>query len=307
MDLKAPINDSDRGIYDKYDVRRTDGSSEPGGKHHGDQHFVLNLTTDKHAVPAILTYAESCQQDFPALARDLRAIAQEKLQSINEFAPVPETTLPNGTVVPAFQVARYLSSKGAGSIAQSIPFGEPWVDINYHDARKACEAAGAKLITELQWLAIAHDISQQDINWTGGKVGEGKLYQGLHKDSVNKAMPASFSSSDPEERRWHQLSNGERIYDFAGNAYSWAFDNLQGDDDGLIAKKFAKDSRSISNIPAKPEKKGVGWYPNAGTDWSGRALIRGGCWFSGSYAGVFSLFYVFPDRASGGVGFRCTK
>jgi hypothetical protein len=51
----------------------------------------------------------------------------------------------------------------------------------------------------------------------------------------------------------------------------------------------------------------MGYIPRGPLKWSGYALIRGGCWCSGSFAGVFGLGYVWPDGAGGGVGFRCTK
>lgn len=38
--------------------------------------FVLDADGDSHAVRALLAYAESCSQEFPLLARDLRAKAQ---------------------------------------------------------------------------------------------------------------------------------------------------------------------------------------------------------------------------------------
>ena len=131
------------------------------------------------------------------------------------FITVPAVTLPNGTVVPSFQVSQYMCSRDV--------VGTPWVNISYYDARKACEQVGAKLITELQALAIAHDIANQDINWSGGKVGEGHIYQGLHRGSVDVEQARVYESEDPDERRWHQLSNGERIYDFSGNAYTPEF------------------------------------------------------------------------------------
>lgn len=51
----------------------------------------------------------------------------------------------------------------------------------------------------------------------------------------------------------------------------------------------------------------MGWYPDAEDDWSGVALIRGGCWGSSSFAGVFALNLGSPDYGYGHVGFRCTK
>lgn len=70
----APLTpDPQRGLYRKFNVTRTDGSSEPGRKHHGCEYFVLDLTHDKHAGPALAAYARSCEPEFPALASDLMA------------------------------------------------------------------------------------------------------------------------------------------------------------------------------------------------------------------------------------------
>ena len=66
--MKNAVN---RGIYHKFNVTRTDGSSEPGGKHEGCRYFVLDLDHDKHAAPALRAYAESCAAEFPQLAADL--------------------------------------------------------------------------------------------------------------------------------------------------------------------------------------------------------------------------------------------
>jgi len=219
--------------------------------------------------------------------------------SLGEFIAVPETTLPNGTVVPAFQVSQYHATRRED--------GTPWVEVNYHDARAAAERSGLTLITETQWLAIAHNIAQQPINWTSGTVGEGKLFQGMRKGTVGEAQPHSYEPEDADERRWHELSNGERIYDMAGHVFSWVFDDVQGDDHGLIAKPFSKDSPSLTTPPAASLENGGGWMPDAGADWSGYALCRGGCWYSGGGAGVFNLGGGWPVSEYGSVGFRCTK
>ncbi len=237
------------------------------------------------------------------------AIRAAELAAADDFAVVPETTLPNGTVVPSFLVGRYLCSKSAGGSAIVSRIAAPWVEIDYHAARQACLDAGYQLITELQALALAHNIASVAANWTGGAVGKGNLRQGLRLDSVNEAQPASFEPPNPDERRTFVLSNGEVIIDAAGNAFTWVFDNAQGDAYGLVAKPFAPTSPSIStalHMYASLER-GVGWYPAAGRNWSGDALIRGGCWGSGSGAGVFYLDDGWPDYAYDYVGFRCTK
>jgi hypothetical protein len=67
--------DKSRGLYEKFKVERTDGSSAPGGKHDGCGYFVLDASCDPHAIPALLAYAESCKPEYPALAKDLIAMA----------------------------------------------------------------------------------------------------------------------------------------------------------------------------------------------------------------------------------------
>jgi hypothetical protein len=223
----------------------------------------------------------------------------------NVFITVPEVTLPNGTVVPSFRVGQFACSKGADGKAAINAEGTPWVRINYADSKAACKAIGGDMITELQWLAIAHNVAAQDCNWTKGKVGEGKLFRGLRKGNVSSAQPGTYESTDPKERRWLTLSNGERICDINGNAFSWIFDNVQGDAGGLTGIIEA-DSMSLQ-APFPSQEKGMGWRPDGRRDWSGSALIRVGCWCSGSSAGVFCLGDGWPDDEGDNVGFRCTK
>lgn len=63
---------ADGKIYRKYEVHRTDGSDEPGGKHEDCTLFVLDLTHDVYARSAALMYADACQKTHPVLAADLR-------------------------------------------------------------------------------------------------------------------------------------------------------------------------------------------------------------------------------------------
>lgn len=299
-------NEYERGIYNKFNITRTDGTDAPGGKHHGDEYFVLNLTTDKNAIPAIAAYAAACAAEYPALAADLRIKVGAMANTSSLFITVPEVILPSGKVIRSFQVAQYISSQGQADIPVSVADAMPWTNINYHEARKACADAGYELLAETRALAISYDISQQDINWTGGKVGKGDIFQGIHQGNVSKPQPGTYVSNEANERRWHELSNGERIYDFAGNCFSWVFDDVQGEADGMTGK-IAPDSISLTTAPYKSKKKGMGWRPEGGANWSGDALIRGGYWLSGSGAGVFYLIYGRPGRRSGFVGFRCTK
>jgi len=222
------------------------------------------------------------------------------------FITVPETNLPNGVVVPSFEVGQYVCSQGEDGKASVTAEGTPWVRINFAEAKTACEKAGYKLITERQWLAIAHNAAAQSCNWTKGEVGAGKLFRGIRKGQVSGAQAGTYEAPCQKERRWLSLSNGILICDLSGNVYQWVFDDVQGDEQGLIAKPFSEDSPSLQ-APYPSMEKGMGWRPNAGANWSGYALVRGGHWGSGSRAGAFNLDGGWPDNRRDVVGFRCTK
>jgi hypothetical protein len=73
------MSDKNRGVYDKFMVARADGQSESGKKHYGCFYFVLDCDHDPHAMPALLTYADSCEAaGFKKLAEDLRNLVDER-------------------------------------------------------------------------------------------------------------------------------------------------------------------------------------------------------------------------------------
>lgn len=63
---------TDGPIFDKFHVIRTDSTDGPGGKHDGCEYFVLDLTHDPYAEPAIMAYADACEITHPTLAADIR-------------------------------------------------------------------------------------------------------------------------------------------------------------------------------------------------------------------------------------------
>lgn len=60
-----------KGLYQKFTVTRTDGSSRKGKKHARCEYFVLDLKHDKFAVPALQAYARACRKEYPELSKDL--------------------------------------------------------------------------------------------------------------------------------------------------------------------------------------------------------------------------------------------
>lgn len=77
-EMHTTTNDSERGLYEKFRVERTDGRSAEGEKHDGCEYFVLGLDHDPHALAALHAYAVSCWRDYPLLAADLDRKVTEK-------------------------------------------------------------------------------------------------------------------------------------------------------------------------------------------------------------------------------------
>lgn len=82
--------DESQGIYRKYQVTRL---NDPNGKHDICEFFVLDLRHDRHAVPALRTYAKSCSKKFPQLAKDIRrtlyVLHERKLGRGGDFLITP--------------------------------------------------------------------------------------------------------------------------------------------------------------------------------------------------------------------------
>ena len=64
-------DNKERGLYGKFNVRRTDGRDTQGEKHFECGYFVLDLVHDRFALLAILAYANACRKEYPKLAEDL--------------------------------------------------------------------------------------------------------------------------------------------------------------------------------------------------------------------------------------------
>ena len=66
------MGDKTRGLYRKFEVLRTDGTDAPGEKHFGCDYFVLDLTHDPLAIPALRAYAFAAHDaGYVLLAEDL--------------------------------------------------------------------------------------------------------------------------------------------------------------------------------------------------------------------------------------------
>ena len=88
-------NKKNAKLYNKFNVTRTDGKSEPGMKHDRCEYFVLDLTHDPLAVPAIQAYSVAARNaGYIALADDLDAKSPPKTTNLT-FPDVLEAMMAN--------------------------------------------------------------------------------------------------------------------------------------------------------------------------------------------------------------------
>lgn len=226
------------------------------------------------------------------------------------FVPVPASTIIWGNKVievPAFKIEQYLGSVDADGKAICTTTGKPKNNISQTEAAAACIKAGRNITRGSQALAVSLNIASVAANWTGGEVGKGELYCGLHRGTVNGPVTNDYVSPHDNERRYHILSNGHKIYDWSGHLYEHLFDDIHGDENGVVKGSIPADSPYLTCAPFPSDEKGMGNFPDGPLSWSGDALIRGGCWGSGDHAGAFYLGDWDPGSRDAGVGFRSTK
>lgn len=236
-----------------------------------------------------------------------------------------------------FCVMKYEAKNVAGK-ATSQAASTPWVSISQTNAiiraGEACD--NCELITEAQWLTIAHDLLNVPSNWTGGAVGTGTLYVG-HSD-VSPTTPQAASTSDTNasgytntgntsgnQRRTLRLSTGEVIWDFAGNVSEWTSAQPTGGQPGAAGTGFGSREWNALNVtgtlspnpfpsygtPAAANwtsAQGLGQAYTSATETAQRGAVRGGAYNSGATgSGIFALsMSPYPSGTNAAYGFRVT-
>ena len=144
----------------------------------------------------------------------------------------------------------FLSNSYTGGTAVSTATDQPWTNISQTDAITASQTAGtgAHLLTENEWMTIAHNILTQPANWCdadGSNCGNapgtaGKVLASGHNDNTPN-FPLESSANDTEacygtvtagvntvcgadpstQKRTLTLSNGSVLWDLVGNVGHW--------------------------------------------------------------------------------------
>jgi prepilin-type N-terminal cleavage/methylation domain-containing protein len=245
-----------------------------------------------------------------------------------------------------FCVMKYNAKQvGATTTPISQAAGLPWVNISQATAiansSNVAGCTGCHLLTEPEYMTISQNVLGVASNWYGGVVGTNYIYSGHNDNAPANALAASSDDADgyygtgnsaasgPNQKRTLTLSNGEVIWDLAGNVYEWTNATIAGNTQPGLSGEVAYAWKQWNNgsllmnaltYNSQPASTGIagitGWssaqgigqlYSNYGETGT-RAFLRGGHWGLGSLAGVLSLNLSYaPSSTSTGVGFRVSR
>lgn len=224
-----------------------------------------------------------------------------------------------------FCVMKYEARQvGATNTPISQATGLPWVSISQTNAiaysPNVVGCTGCHLMSEAEWMTLAQNVLSVPSNWSGGVVGSGYIYSGHNDNAPANAIAATTDDTDSyngtgnvapsNQRRTLTLTNGEIIWDLAGNVYEWTTAtigaNAQPGLTGEVAyawKEWNNGSLLMNGLPALSQPSSVG-IAGAGS-WSSaqgigqlysnygetvvRAFRHSGFWNNGNIAGIFYL------------------
>jgi prepilin-type N-terminal cleavage/methylation domain-containing protein len=255
------------------------------------------------------------------------------------FIPVPGS----GTYGTSDFCAMKYEAKDAGS---SVPIsqaaGTPWVNISQTTAiansPNVVGCTGCHLITEAEYLTIVQNVLSVNTNWSNNTIGgTNYIYSGHNDNAPANALAADASDANGyagetntggNQRRTLTLTNGQVIWDLAGNVWEWTSGTSQSPtiQPGIAGAGYnwrewnaatTTGTLSVNPFPSYGTPAASSW--NAGTNGIGRlysssdetglrGFLRGGVWDYGSAAGVLALdLGLAPSFAFGGLGFRVSR
>lgn len=222
-----------------------------------------------------------------------------------------------------FCVMKYEAKQEESGKAISKAAGTPWVRITRADARAACKAQGIKfdMISNEEWQTIARNIAGTASNWSFGSVANRELNIGFwitgetilpaSEDDINGNCYGTTSTCSSAtwspNRRTHNISNGNVIWDFGGNVIEWVTndytssvgsnDHIANMNNGDIRQiNYGAESSTICNSPTSSPFCGMGEGNISGTSYG--TMTRG-------LNGIFSIATSTIFEPSQAVGFRC--
>lgn len=273
------------------------------------------------------------------IAPVVNAITPPSVVPVAGSCPTNFILVPGNTALGTadFCVAKF-HTKNFGGLPVVTPGGAPWDNITANDAMAKCEniteagyAGKFTIISNPEWMTIARNIEQVPENWTSGIVGTGQIAKGHtdgnpdnplavsdESDAYNGTLNslADSAGAGQEQRRILKLSNGNVIWDFSGNIWTWV-DWSSSDavfttgplDASETSRELTELAGSITAFDLQPAGGHTSfqsfgqWFGAGGV---GGAVIRGGRWGNNALAGPFSMYMANAvSTSSAHNGFRC--
>lgn len=204
--------------------------------------------------------------------------------------------------------------------------GHPWRRMANTGGAAACQTLGANydLISNPEWMAIARNVEIVPGNWSGNNVGDGCLFRGnvglADACGVNEGGVASGSGRDSKNSL--TLTNGEVIWDFAGNvteAVDWELSRASVEDMpntcGTSSSELTSmacaggdvvDAEYNSTNGSYTTAQGIGAYVNEIAFFQSLNPRRGGHYAHGTNGGAFTISTgYFTGVGIDHAGFRC--
>lgn len=246
-----------------------------------------------------------------------------------------------------FCVMKY-EAKNASGVPISSASGAIWSGVTQvlalSESQTACYE-NCHLLSEAEWLTIAQNVMGVADNWSSGEVGNGYIFSG-HNDGApaSPQLAEAFISNEDDvngysgtgnvspssQRRTLVLSNGEVIWDLAGNVDEWTSNVHDGGQPGLTGFDYDCEDEWINwydvdlNTTQTPspfpsdtgisgadgwngEDNGIGRLCSSATDTDPWAYVRGGNFDNYDDAGVMAAAAGAPTVSEGDEGFRVAR
>jgi len=194
--------------------------------------------------------------------------------------------------------------------------------------------SGCNLNISLEETANAYASASCELRGTGDGDHSDNAH-GYYGTEQNWSTTYSPGAANASQLRTHVLSNGEVIWDLAGNVWEWTDDTVTNTHmvtpsaDTGTSDWRGYFSQEVGDNGYLANAQGFNIIPNISTSYTGtshgigriyidvddaapsgttHAFLRGGAWNSGAYAGVFTLFLdSAPANTSAAFGFRCAR